>query len=132
MTKNQDSVAQPRILLEQGSYEHIESQGHGPYIVEFTTTVELQAVYYPKGKPGYTDRAYLEVTDEAGTGTYYEAGEQWDSVDLSTQALAHAHFQNWLDNGEGLKDIADSQNEQAREDHYADRAEEIRMERIYG
>ena len=30
MTKNQDNVAQPRILLEADSYEHIETTGGGP------------------------------------------------------------------------------------------------------
>ena len=130
MTTN--DTAQPRILLEQGSYEHTETEGVGPYIVELTTTVELCAYYWPKGKPGYTDRAYLEVADEAGTGTYYEAGEQWDSIDLSTQDRAHTHFHQWLELGDGLKDIADGQNAQAEEDYYADRAEEIREERLHG
>jgi hypothetical protein len=130
MTTN--DTAQPRILLEQGSYEHTETTGEGPYLVELTTTVELCAYYWPKGKPGYTDHAYLEVTDEAGTGIYYEAGEQWDPINLSTQDRAQTHFHQWLELGDGLADIAEREREEAREAYYADRAEEIRMERIHG
>ena len=132
MTKNQDNVAQPRILLEADSYEHIETTGGGPNLKEHVTTVELQVVYWPKGKPDYTDRPYLEILDEAGTGLHYESGEEFDSVDLSTESLAESHFYNWLQFSEDFAEIANRQNEESRQAYYEDRADEIRMERFYG
>jgi len=137
MTKNQDNVARPRILLERDSYIYTEVTGDGPDQVEHYTYVNLAAYYYPQGKEGRTDLPLLEVTDDGHPKferVLYEAGKDMDESDLSTQLKAHIHFEEFTEGEEGsdFADIANRQNEESRQAYYEDRAEQIHMERFYG
>ena len=137
MTKNQDNVARPRILLEKDSYIYTEVTGEGPYQVEHDTHVNLAAYYYPQGKEGRTDLPLLEVTDDGHPKferVLYEAGLDMDGSDLSTQLKAHTHFEKFTEGEEDsdFAEIANRQNQDAKDAYYADRADEIRMERFYG